>query len=182
MDKPRSARQKTLRSAVRIRGIGLHSGAPVRMVLRPAAIDFGIRFRRSDEKVEIAATWRNLVPSPLCSTLANAEASVATVEHLMAAFAGLGLDNVLVDLDGPEVPAMDGSAAPFVFLIENAGFREQDAPRRAIEVLKPVRVEADGASALMEPADEFSVGFVIDFAAGAINRQALEVAVEPQSF
>jgi UDP-3-O-[3-hydroxymyristoyl] N-acetylglucosamine deacetylase len=182
MDQARTVRQKTLKGPVRCRGIGLHSGAAVSMALHPAGIDFGIRFRRTDAVAEIAASWRNLVPSPLCSTLASARSSVATVEHLMAAFAGLGLDNVLVDLDGPEVPAMDGSAAPFVYLIERTGIVEQDAPRRAVKVLKPVRVEAGDAYAMLEPADSFSVSFAIEFSASAISRQTIAASVDPASF
>jgi UDP-3-O-[3-hydroxymyristoyl] N-acetylglucosamine deacetylase len=182
MDQARTVRQKTLKGLVRCRGIGLHSGAHVTMVLHPAGTDFGIRFRRTDDVAEIAATWRNLVPSQLCSTLATKRSSVSTIEHLMAAFAGLGLDNVLVELDGPEVPAMDGSAAPFVYLIERTGIVEQDAPRRAIKILKPVRVAAGEAAATLEPADAFSVSFAIDFAAGAIRRQTIAAEIDAATF
>lgn len=152
------------------------------MALCPASVDSGIRFRRADAGVDIVASWRNLTPSPLCSTLVGGSVSVATVEHLMAAFAGLGLDNVLIEIDGPEVPAMDGSAAPFVYLIERAGMVEQDAPRRGIKVLKPIKVKAGDASAALEPADEFSLSFTIDYAANAISRQSFETAVDPASF
>jgi UDP-3-O-[3-hydroxymyristoyl] N-acetylglucosamine deacetylase len=181
-DERQAARQKTLKRPVRCRGLGLHSGVPVTMILNPAEIDFGINFHCQNEGVEIAATWRNVAPSSLCTTLAHGGASVATVEHLLAAFAGLELDNVLVELDGPEVPAMDGSAAPFVHLVERAGLVEQDAPRRAIEVLRPVRVEADGTAAALEPADEFSLNFSIDFASDAIRRQRISVVPTPASF
>jgi UDP-3-O-[3-hydroxymyristoyl] N-acetylglucosamine deacetylase len=182
MEESRTARQKTLNTRLRCRGVGLHTGVPVAMTLHPAAIDFGIRFLRKDRGVEIAATWRNLAPSPLCTTLVHDGASVATVEHLLAAFAGIELDNVLVELDGPEVPAMDGSAAPFVYLIEQVGLVEQDAPRRAIRIVKPVRVEADGATVSLEPADEFSLSFAIDFASGAIRRQKITVVPDPARF
>jgi UDP-3-O-[3-hydroxymyristoyl] N-acetylglucosamine deacetylase len=177
-----TARQKTIKAPIRCRGIGLHTGVKVSMTLRPAAIDAGILFRRSDLGVEIAASWQNLAASALCTTLARDGASVATVEHLMAAFAGLEIDNAIVELDGPEVPAMDGSAAPFVFLIERTGLVEQDAPRRAIQVLKPVRVTADGKSAALLPDDEFALSFAIDFAGTALLRQKITVAPDPESF
>ncbi len=182
MDMRHAARQKTLKSAMRCAGVGLHSGLPIAMTLHPAAIDAGIAFRRNDAGVEIGATWRNLVPSTLCSMLAADGVSVGTVEHLMAAFAGLEIDNALVEIDGAEVPAMDGSAAPFVSLIERAGIVEQNAPRRAVEILKPVRVADDGAEAALEPADGFSLSFVIDFASGAVGRQRIAVTPDPVSF
>jgi len=147
------------------------------MVLRPAAPDSGIRFYRSDRNTEIAADWRNAIESPLCTTLTNSkDVSVGTVEHLMAALAGLEVDNVVIELDGPEVPAMDGSAAPFVFLIECAGLTEQDAPRRVIRVLKPVSVGTPGKSAVLAPSDRFAVSFAIDFASSAIRRQELTLS------
>lgn len=181
-DEGRAARQKTLESPVQCRGVGLHSGAPVTMTLHPAAIDFGVHFLSQTEGVEIAATWRNVAPSALCTTLAQDGGSVATVEHLLSAFAGLELDNVLVELDGPEVPAMDGSAAPFVHLVERAGLIEQNAPRRAIQVLRPVRVEDGGAMAALEPAAEFSLSFSIDFASDAIRQQRISVVPTPARF
>ena len=181
-DEGRTARQKTLQSAVQCRGVGLHSGAPVVMTLHPAEIDFGVHFGCRNEGVDIAATWRNVTPSSLCTTLTHRGASVATIEHLLAAFAGLELDNVLVELDGPEVPAMDGSAAPFVHLLERAGLIEQDAPRRAIQVLRPVRVEDGGTAAALDPADEFSLNFSIDFASDAIRRQRISVVPTPACF
>lgn len=182
MDERGTARQKTIKAPIRCRGIGLHTGAKISMALRPAPVDAGIIFRRSDLGVEIAASWKNLVNSALCSTLSRDDATIATVEHLMAAFAGLEVDNAIVELDGPEVPAMDGSAAPFVFLIERTGLVEQDAPRRAIQVLKPVRVIADGKSAALLPDDEFALSFAIDFAGTALLRQKITVAPDPESF
>lgn len=178
------AQQKTLKSAIHCRGVGLHSGQPVSMILHPAAADTGIVFRRSDMGgAELAATWRNVVDSSLCTKLDNREGvSVATIEHLMAAFAGLEIDNILVELDGPEVPIMDGSAAPFVFLIGCAGITELDATRRAVKVLKPVSVGAPGRSAALVPDDGFTLSFAIDFASGAIRRQELTLGVDPESF
>src|ERR1700693_3825666 len=166
-------RQRTLKAPARCRGIGLHSGTRVNVVLRPAAIDAGIRFRRTDTGAEIPADWRHLANGALCTTLAAHGSSVATVEHLMAAFAGLEIDNCIVELDGPEVPAMDGSAAPFVFLIDRAGIVAQNAPRRAVRVLKPVRVAGDGKMASLEPAPELRLSFALDFASTAIRRQQM---------
>lgn len=178
------AQQKTLKAAIHCRGIGLHSGQRIGMTLHPAAAGTGIVFRRSDMGgAEIAATWRNAADSLLCTKIDNREGlSVATVEHLMAAFAGLDIDNAIVELDGPEVPIMDGSAAPFVFLIECAGIVELDATRRAIKVLKPVSVGVPGRSAALMPNDSFAVSFAIDFPSGAINRQELTLGVDPDSF
>jgi UDP-3-O-[3-hydroxymyristoyl] N-acetylglucosamine deacetylase len=179
----RSGTQTTLKTPIHCRGIGLHTGAHVEMVLRPAAPNTGIRFYRSDLNTEVAADWRNTIESPLGTTLANDKgASVGTVEHLMAAFAGLEIDNVLVELDGPEVPVMDGSASPFVFLIECAGLAVQDAPRRFIRVLKPISVGTPGTSAALVPDDRFSVSFAIDFASSAIRRQELTLSPCPATF
>lgn len=178
-----SGMQKTLKAPIHCRGIGLHSGAHVEMVLRPAAPDSGIRFYRRDLNTEIAADWRNAVDSPLCTTLTNSKGvSVGTVEHLMAALAGLEIDNVVVELDGPEIPVMDGSASPFVFLIECAGLTEQDALRRVIRVLKPVSVGTPGKSAMLAPSDQFAVSFAIDFASSAIRRQELTLSPCPATF
>jgi UDP-3-O-[3-hydroxymyristoyl] N-acetylglucosamine deacetylase len=179
-DEGRSARQKTLRRQARCRGVGLHSGATVTMTLHPAEINSGVRFRSRHQVIR--ADWRNVAPSPLCTTLVQDGVSIATVEHLLAAFAGLELDNVLVEVNGPEVPAMDGSAAPFVELMERAGLVEQRAPRRAIEVLRPVQVVDGDASAALEPAAEFSLSFAIDFASEAIRRQRISFVPTPTLF
>ncbi|HYM03722.1 MAG TPA: UDP-3-O-acyl-N-acetylglucosamine deacetylase [Stellaceae bacterium] len=176
--------QKTLRSAIHCRGVALHSGVRVAMVLRPAAPNTGIRFRRTDQAgAMIEAHWLNAVEQPLCTRLDNGQGlSIATIEHLMGALAGLEIDNAIIELDGPEVPVMDGSAAPFVFLIECAGIVEQDAPRRAIKVVKPVTVSDGGKSATLTPDDGFSMSFAIDFPSCAINRQDITIAVDPESF
>lgn len=179
-----AARQKTLKAAIHCRGVGLHTGARVNMTLHPSAPGTGITFRRSDlGGTEIAAQWRNIIPSTLCTTIGtDNDAKVATIEHLMAAFAGLEIDNAVVELDGPEVPVMDGSAAPFVFLIECAGIAEQVAPRRGIKVLKPVKVGGDDSSATLIPADGFRVSFAIDFASSAIRCQELSFDADAESF
>jgi UDP-3-O-[3-hydroxymyristoyl] N-acetylglucosamine deacetylase len=154
------------------------------MTLRPAAADTGIVFRRTDRGGAcVAAHWRNVEESPLCTTLTNHEGvSVATVEHLLAAFAGAEIDNVEVELDGPEVPVMDGSAEPFLFLIECAGIVEQDAPRRAIKVLKPVRVLEKNRVASLRPDVVFGVSFEIDFPNELVRRQDISLAVDPETF
>ncbi|HEU0156312.1 MAG TPA: UDP-3-O-acyl-N-acetylglucosamine deacetylase [Stellaceae bacterium] len=178
-----TAPQQTLKTAIGCKGIGLHSGRRVAMTLRPAAAGSGIVFRRTDAGVEIRANWANAVDSPLCTTLSDGGAtSVATVEHLLAALAGAGIDNAVVEIDGPEVPIMDGSAAPFVFLIECAGIVEQDAARRAIEVLKPVSIAADGAVAALFPAPGFSMSFEIDFDNPLIRRQNISISFEAGTF
>ena len=137
------------------------------MRLRPAAAGSGIVFLRTDiggKAARIPARWRNVSDTRMCTTLANAEGNrVATVEHLMAALAGCEIDNAIVEIEGPEVPIMDGSAAPFVFLIECAGVVAQEAPRRAIRVLKPVEVKRNGATATLRPADVFTLTFEIEF-------------------
>jgi UDP-3-O-[3-hydroxymyristoyl] N-acetylglucosamine deacetylase len=180
------AAQKTLKAAIHCRGVGLHSGRKVAMRLCPAAPDTGIVFRRVDEmgaEAEIAALWSNALPSSLCTRLGNGEGvEVATIEHLMAAFSGAEVDNALVELDGPEVPIMDGSAAPFLFLIECAGVVEQDAPRRAIKVLDPVLVEAEGKSAALLPDDGFSVSFEIDYDDELIRHQDVSFLMDSSVF
>lgn len=178
------AHQKTLKAAIRCRGVGLHTGARINLVLHPAAPGTGIVFRRRDlGGVEIAAHLRNIVDSTLCTTIGNdTGVKIATIEHLMAALAGLEIDNAIVELDGPEVPVMDGSAAPFVFLIECAGVVEQLAPRRGIKVLKPVRVGVNGNAASLVPADGFRLSFAIDFASGAIRQQELSYDLDVENF
>jgi len=176
--------QKTIKAAMPCRGVGVHSGARVAMVLHPAPTESGIMFRRTDRGGAcVAANWRNVQESPLCTTLTNHEGvSVATVEHLLAAFAGAEIDNAIVELDGPEVPVMDGSAEPFLFLIERAGIVEQDAPRRAIKVLKPVRVSDDDCAAILEPDVGFSVSFEIDFSNQQVRRQDLALSIDSETF
>jgi len=153
------------------------------MRLLPAAPDTGIVFRRTDAGAEILASWANTIESPRCTVLSNGEGiTVGTVEHLMAALAGAEIDNAIVELDGPEVPIMDGSSAPFLFLIECAGLVEQDAVRRAIKVLKPVSVIAEGATAALLPDHGFSMSFEIDFANPLISRQDIFVVFDAATF
>jgi UDP-3-O-[3-hydroxymyristoyl] N-acetylglucosamine deacetylase len=177
------APQRTLKTAIECRGIGLHSGHKVTMTLRPAAADTGILFRRTDAGAEIRASWTNTVESALSTALSNGEGiRIGTVEHLMAAFAGCEIDNAVVELDGPEVPIMDGSAAPFVFLIECAGVVDQDAARRAVKILKPVTVTDGAISASLLPDHGFSMSFEIDFDNPLIRRQDMAISCDAATF
>jgi len=174
-------RQRTLKTSIDCTGVALHSGNTVTMTLRPADADTGIVFRRTDvagKGAEIPALWDKVVDTRLCSVLGNEDGvTVSTVEHVMAALAGCGIDNALIELNGPEVPIMDGSSEPFVFLIECAGVREQDVPCRFIRVLKPVMVRDGDASAALVPADHFAVDMEIDFDSAAVKRQNLSLGV-----
>ena len=153
------------------------------MTLHPAAADTGIVFRRAGSAVEIRANWANTIDSPLSTVLSNGEGNTAgTVEHLMAALAGAAIDNAVVELDGREVPIMDGSSAPFLFLIECAGVVEQDAARRAIKVLKEVSVTEDGATATLLPDHGFSMSFEIDFDNPLIRRQDICLMFDADTF
>jgi UDP-3-O-[3-hydroxymyristoyl] N-acetylglucosamine deacetylase len=178
-----AASQQTLKSVIGCRGIGLHSGQKVALALRPAPPDTGIVFNRTDSAAAISATWANAIESPLCTVLSDGEGNtVSTVEHLMAALAGAAIDNAIVELDGPEVPVMDGSAAPFLFLVECAGVAEQDAARRAIKVLKPVSVTKDGATATLLPDHRLSMSFEIDFDNPLIRRQEICLVFDVETF
>ena len=156
--------QKTLKSAISCTGIGLHSGEKVSMTLHPAEPGFGIVFRRTDvagEGVEIPAAHDHVVDTRLCTTIGAEGKTIGTVEHLMAALAGANIDNALIEVGGAEVPVMDGSAAPFLFLIECAGVVVQDAPRKALRILKNVSIVDDEKLASLEPSDGFTVDFKI---------------------
>jgi UDP-3-O-[3-hydroxymyristoyl] N-acetylglucosamine deacetylase len=175
--------QHSLGQRVSCDGIGLHSGDPVALTIRPSAVDTGIVFRRLDAGVEIRAIWSKTVDSALRSVLSNREGvTVSTIEHLMAAFAGSGIDNAIVELDGPEVPILDGSAAPFLAMIDRAGRKPQDAARRAIKVLKPIRVACGDASAELVPDHGFAASFEIDFATPLIRRQDLALTIDADAF
>ena len=177
------ASQRTLKTAIGCRGVGLHSGQPVAMTMRPGVPDSGIVFRRLDAGAEIRASWTSTIESSLSTVLSNGEGTrIGTIEHLMAALAGSVVDNAVIELDGPEVPIMDGSAVPFLDLIERVGVVKQDAARRAIKILKPVHVDDDGASAALLPDDGFSMSFEIDFANPLIRRQDMVLAIDPTTF
>ena len=166
--------QRTLKSLVRTTGVGLHTGEKVTMTLRPAQPDTGIVFRRVDtpEPVDIRADAFKVVDARMCTTLGEGEVRVATVEHLLSALAGLGIDNVYVDLTGPEVPIMDGSAAPFVYLVQSAGIEEQARAKRFLRILKPVEVRDGDKWAKFEPYDGFRLTFSIVFDHPVFERSA----------
>lgn len=168
-------KQKTLKTAIGCTGIALHSGRTVKLNLVPAEPDTGIRIRRTDlvnGASEIFVRWDKVVDTRLATTVGNDYGTrVSTIEHLMSALSGCEIDNLVIEVDGPEIPVMDGSAAPFVFLIECAGVVEQDAARKAIKVLKPVKVGDDRRSVTVLPAADFSLDFEIDFDSAAIARQ-----------
>ena len=168
-------KQKTLKTEIGCTGVALHSGRKTTLTLKPAAENTGIRICRTDlvnGAREIGVNWDNVVDTRLATTVGNDHGStVSTVEHLAAALAGCEIDNVLIDVDGPEIPIMDGSSAPFVFLIECAGTVEQNAARTAIKILKPVTVGDNTRSLTIRPAEEFSLAFEIDFDSSAIDRQ-----------
>jgi UDP-3-O-[3-hydroxymyristoyl] N-acetylglucosamine deacetylase len=158
-------RQRTLKNVIRATGVGLHTGKKVFLTLRPAAANSGITFRRVDldPAVEIPANPEYVGETSLSSTLVKDGVRISTVEHLLSALAGFGIDNAYIDLSADEVPIMDGSAGPFVFLIQSAGIEEQAAPKKFLRIKDKVRVEDDGKWAMFEPFEGFKVGFTIDF-------------------
>ena len=157
--------QRTLKNVIRATGVGLHTGEKVYLTLRPAAVNTGIVFRRVDldPVVELRADPNQVGDTRLSTALQEGDVSVSTIEHLMSALAGLGIDNVYVEITSPEVPIMDGSAAPFVFLVQSAGVVEQTAPKKFIRVKKAIKIEDGDKWAQFEPFEGFKVSFAIDF-------------------
>lgn len=174
-------KQKTLKSSISCTGIGLHSGEKVSMTLLPADVDTGITFRRTDvagDGAEIKAAFDQVRDTRLCTTIGTEDGKfIGTVEHLMAALAGAGIDNLTIEVGGAEVPIMDGSAAPFLFLIDCAGVIEQPAARKAVRVLQTVSVSDGETSATLEPASGFAIDFAIDFASPAVASQELTIGL-----
>jgi UDP-3-O-[3-hydroxymyristoyl] N-acetylglucosamine deacetylase len=158
-------KQRTLKNVIRATGVGLHTGEKIYLTLRPAAPDTGIVFRRVDldTPVDIPARPEFVGDTQLCTTVCKDDVRVSTVEHLLSAMAGLGIDNAYIDLSAAEVPIMDGSAGPFVFLIQSAGIEEQNAPKRFVRIKRPVVVEEDDKWVRFEPFDGFKVSFSIEF-------------------
>ena len=157
--------QRTIHNVIRATGVGLHSGEKVDVTLRPAPENTGIVFNRIDleQPVQIQAKAENVTETMLCTTIAKGDIKVATVEHLLSAMAGLGIDNAYVDVSAPEVPIMDGSASPFVFLIQSAGIVTQSLPKRFIRIKKKVEIQDEDKYASLEPYDGFKVSFSIDY-------------------
>lgn len=192
-DQPVEWQQRSLKYAIDCVGIGVHSGTRVTLTIRPAPANHGIVFRRTDLQRDIAARFENVVDTHLCTVLADPNdptARVGTVEHLLAALAGAGIDNALIELDGPEVPILDGSAAPFLFLLDCAGVVQLAAPRRVIEICRTVRVTAGDAWAEFRPLGPaarsaqpvLELDLSIDFAAAAIGRQSCSLRLTQDSF
>jgi UDP-3-O-[3-hydroxymyristoyl] N-acetylglucosamine deacetylase len=173
-------RQRTLKTAIRATGVGLHTGEKVYMTLRPAAVNAGVTFHRVDldEPVDIPADARLVGETMLGTTLIHNNAKVATVEHLMSAVAGLGIDNLHVDLSAPEVPIMDGSAGPFVFLLQSAGIEEQNAAKKFLRIKKKVRVEEDDKWAEFTPFNGFKVNFRIAFNHPVFNKLSQDASID----
>ncbi len=181
-----TVRQRTLKNPIPCRGVALHSGGECAMTVRPAGPDHGIVFKRTDvtdRDCLVPARWDRVSSTTLCTTISNQDGvEVATIEHFMAALAGCGIDNALIEIDGPEVPIMDGSSAPFVMLFECAGSVEQQVPRRALRVLKPVSVSDGECGVTALPAPDFSVDFEIDFASPAISERSLDIRLVNGTF
>ncbi|MBI2295217.1 MAG: UDP-3-O-acyl-N-acetylglucosamine deacetylase [Betaproteobacteria bacterium] len=173
-------RQRTLKNMIRATGVGLHTGAKVYLTLRPAAPNTGIVFRRVDlaQPVELKADPYAVGDTRLSSCLEKDGVRVSTVEHLLSAFAGLGIDNAYVDLTAPEVPIMDGSAGPFVFLLQSAGIEEQGSPKKFIRVLKPVEVNEGDKWVRFEPHDGFKLTLSIDFDHPVFEKMRQSVTVD----
>ncbi|EDY85671.1 UDP-3-O-(3-hydroxymyristoyl) N-acetylglucosamine deacetylase [gamma proteobacterium HTCC5015] len=164
-------RQRTLKNIIRATGVGLHTGEKIYLTLRPAPVNTGIVFRRTDLEpaVDIKASADNVSETTLSTTIGTGEVKISTVEHLLSAMAGLGIDNAVVELTSGEVPIMDGSAGPFVFLLQSAGVQDQDAPKEFIRIKRPVEVRHEDKWARFEPFDGFKVGFKIEFDHPAFN-------------
>jgi len=173
-------RQRTLKNVIRATGVGLHTGKKVLLTLRPAPTNTGIIFRRVDidPAVEIPAKPKYVGDTSLSTTLVKDKVRISTVEHLLSAFAGFGIDNVYVDLTADEVPIMDGSAGPFVFLIQSAGVEEQRAAKKFLRIKEKVQVEQNGKWAMFEPFDGFKVGFSIEFDHPVFNQNNCHAEID----
>lgn len=173
-------RQRTLKNVIRATGVGLHTGKKVFLTLRPAAANTGIIFRRVDitPAVEIAANPNNVGDTKLSTTLIKDHVRISTVEHLLSALAGFGIDNAYIDLSADEVPIMDGSAGPFVFLVQSAGVEEQNASKQFLRIKKRVRVEDGDKWAMFEPFNGFKVGFTIEFNHPAFNEENCSAEID----
>lgn len=173
-------RQRTLKNIIRATGVGLHSGEKVYLTLKPAPVDTGIIFCRTDldPVVEIPARAENVGQTTLCTSLQKDGTRVDTVEHLLSALAGLGIDNAYVEVSAHEVPIMDGSAGPFVFLVQSAGIQEQDAPKKFIRIKKEVSISDDDKVATFKPYDGFKVSFTIDFDHPVFKNRSQAAAID----
>jgi UDP-3-O-[3-hydroxymyristoyl] N-acetylglucosamine deacetylase len=175
--------QRTIRRAISCAGIGLHSGNKVQLALKPAPADFGIRFRRTDlGNHEVPARVQHLAGIQLATALSRNEVSVETVEHLLAALVSLGIDNVLIELNSPEVPIMDGSAAPFVYLIQEAGIKVQHSPRQYLKILRPISLSRGDKRIALYPSDHFKVTYSISYDHPLLRHQSRTIAISETTF
>ena len=175
--------QRTLRRHVSCVGIGLHSGNKVNLTLKPAPADFGIRFRRTDlGDLEVPATVHNLAGIQLATGLARNEVSIDTVEHLLAALVSLGVDNVIVELNSPEVPIMDGSAAPFIYLIQEAGVKRLQAPRKYLKIVRPIMISRGDKRIALYPSEHFKVTYSISYDHPLLRHQSRTLRITEESF
>jgi UDP-3-O-[3-hydroxymyristoyl] N-acetylglucosamine deacetylase len=175
--------QRTLRRHISCVGIGLHSGNKVTLSLRPAPADFGIRFQRTDiGHHEVPATVRHLAALQLATGLAREEVSVETVEHLLAALVSLGIDNVVVELKSPEVPIMDGSAAPFVYLIHEAGVKMLQTPRKYLKIVRPIAISRGDKRIALFPSDHFKVTYSVSYDHPLLRHQSRTIRISEESF
>ncbi len=175
--------QRTLRRQISCVGIGLHSGNKVNLTLRPAGADFGIRFRRTDlGNHEVPATVNNLAGIQLATGLAINEVSVETVEHLLAALVSVGIDNVIVELNSPEVPIMDGSAAPFIYLIHEAGVKRLQTPRKYLKIVRPIALSRGDKRIALYPSDHFKVTYSISYDHPLLRHQSRTLRITEESF
>jgi UDP-3-O-[3-hydroxymyristoyl] N-acetylglucosamine deacetylase len=175
--------QRTIRRHISCVGIGLHSGNKVTLTLKPAPADFGIRFRRSDlGNLEVPATVHNLAGIQLATGLARDDVSVETVEHLLAALVGLGVDNVIIELNSPEVPIMDGSAAPFIYLIQEAGVKKLQANRKYMKIVRPVMISRGDKRIALYPSEHFKVTYSISYDHPLLRHQSRTLRISEESF
>jgi UDP-3-O-[3-hydroxymyristoyl] N-acetylglucosamine deacetylase len=173
-------RQRTLKNVIRATGVGLHTGQKIRLTLSPAPVDHGIVFRRVDldPVVEILAHAHQVGDTTLSTSLGTGDVRVSTVEHLLSAMAGIGIDNAIIDVDGPEVPLMDGSAGPFVFLLQSAGIRDQDVPKKFIRIIREIEVRDGDKVASFKPFNGFKVAFSIDFDHPVFRDKPLQAEID----
>src|SRR4249920_1299424 len=175
--------QRTLRRQISCVGIGLHSGNKVNLTLKPAVADFGIRFRRTDlGNHEVPATVNNLAGIQLATGLAINEVSVETVEHLLAALVSMGIDNVIVELNSPEVPIMDGSAAPFVYLVQEAGVKQLQTARKYLKIIRPIAISRGDKRIALYPSDHFKVTYSVSYDHPLLRHQSRTLLINEESF
>jgi len=174
--------QRTLNHSIRCSGIGLHSGKKIQLVLHPADEDHGITFSRSDLNIDIPAKAEFVTDTRLCTTIGREGANISTVEHLLSALAGLGIDNAHIEVSGPEVPVMDGSSAPFVFLIQCAGIKEQTKAKRVLRVLKKVAVEDGDKRCSLHPAAGFKITYLLDYDHPLLRNREVSIDFARQAY